>query len=126
MDAAAIRNLSGVRISAGTNIIDGKLLAAADGGVMDVVSPIDGQRITSIPRSTKSDVDSAVAAARRAFDDGRWSGLAPSHRKAILLEWAASIEKNALDLAVLGVRDNGTEISMALKAEPLGAAATIR
>ena len=39
---------------------------------------------------------------------------------------AELIEANALELAVLGVRDNGTEISMALRAEPGSAAATFR
>ncbi|HHL21507.1 MAG TPA: aldehyde dehydrogenase, partial [Aliiroseovarius sp.] len=84
------------------------------------------QPFTTLARGGAADAEAAVAAARRAFDDGRWSGLAPSARKAVLLKWAALIEAEALELAVLGVRDNGTEISMALKAEPLSAAATIR
>jgi gamma-glutamyl-gamma-aminobutyraldehyde dehydrogenase len=40
--------------------------------------------------------------------------------------WADLIERDALALTVLGVRDNGTEISMAFKAEVMSAAATIR
>lgn len=71
-------------------------------------------------------MDRAVAAARRAFDDGRWSRRAPAERKKVLLRLAELIEKHALELAVLGVRDNGTEISMALKAEAGSAAATFR
>jgi 4-(gamma-glutamylamino)butanal dehydrogenase len=67
-----------------------------------------------------------VAAARAAFDDGRWSRMAPAGRKKVLQRWADLIEANALELAVLGVRDNGTEIAMALKAEPGSAAETIR
>ncbi len=47
-------------------------------------------------------------------------------RKKVLLRLADLIEKHALELAVLGVRDNGTEIGMAYKAEPLSAAATFR
>ncbi|HCQ65959.1 MAG TPA: aldehyde dehydrogenase, partial [Rhodobacteraceae bacterium] len=42
----------------------------------------------------------------------------------MLLRLAELIEAHALELAVLGVRDNGTEISMALKAEAGSAAAT--
>ena len=72
------------------------------------------------------DVDRAVAAARRAFDDGRWSRRAPAERKKVLLRLAELIEREALALAVLGVRDNGTEISMAFKAEAGSAAATFR
>lgn len=71
-------------------------------------------------------MDRAVAAARRAFDDGRWSRAAPTHRKKVLHRLADLIEANALELAVLGVRDNGTEIGMALKAEPGSAAGTFR
>ena len=67
-----------------------------------------------------------MAAARRAFDDGRWSRAAPAHRKKVLHKLADLIEENALELAVLGVRDNGTEIGMALKAEPGSAAGTFR
>ena len=43
-----------------------------------------------------------------------------------MLRWADMIEANALELAVLGVRDNGTEIGMAINAEPGSAVATIR
>ncbi|HUG61439.1 MAG TPA: aldehyde dehydrogenase family protein [Methylomirabilota bacterium] len=108
------------------HIIDGARRPASDGAVMEVVSPIDGRVLTTMPKGTPADAEAAIAAARRAFDDGRWSDRAPAERKKILLKWADLIEANALDLAVLGVRNNGTEIGMALKAEPLSAAATIR
>ncbi|MCB1329343.1 MAG: aldehyde dehydrogenase [Maritimibacter sp.] len=99
---------------------------AAEGEALDVLSPIDGQVLTTIERAQASDVDRAVAAARRAFDDGRWSRRAPGERKKVLLRLAELIERDALELAVLGVRDNGTEISMAFKAEAGSAAATFR
>jgi len=67
-----------------------------------------------------------VASARAAFDDGRWSRMAPAGRKKVLHRLADLIERDALELAVLGVRDNGTEISMAIKAEAGSAAATFR
>nr|WP_281502730.1 aldehyde dehydrogenase [Aliiroseovarius sp. F47248L] len=82
--------------------------------------------MTTIICASATDVDRAVAAARRAFDDGRWSRTAPAHRKKVLNKLANLIEANALELAVLGVRDNGTEIGMALKAEPGSAAGTFR
>lgn len=52
--------------------------------------------------------------------------MAPAARKKVLLKIADRIEAEALELAVLGVRDNGTELSMALKAEPMSAAGTFR
>ncbi len=93
---------------------------------MDIVSPIDGSVLTQVARGTVADMDAAIASARSSFEDGRWSGMPPAARKKVLLKWAELIEANALELAVLGVRDNGTEINMAIKAEPGSAAGTIR
>lgn len=76
--------------------------------------------------ATAADVDRAVASARRAFEDGRWSGLAPAARKKVLHRIADRIEAEAVALTVLGVRDNGTEFNMALKAEAGSAAGTFR
>ena len=108
------------------HLIDGAATPASDGGMMDVISPIDGQILTQVARGTGADIDRAVAAARAAYEDGCWSRMAPAGRKKVLHRWADLIAANALELAVLGVRDNGTEIAMALKAEPGSAAATIR
>jgi gamma-glutamyl-gamma-aminobutyraldehyde dehydrogenase len=79
-----------------------------------------------VARGTAVDMDAAIASARTSFEDGRWSNQPPAARKKVLLKWAGLIEANALELAVLGVRDNGTEINMAIKAEPGSAAGTIR
>ncbi len=106
--------------------IDGRWQAAADGQSMAVVSPIDGKPLTTIAAASAIDVDRAVASARKSFEKGVWSKAAPAERKKVLLKIAELIEKYALELAVLGVRDNGTEISMALKAEPGSAAGTFR
>ncbi len=67
-----------------------------------------------------------MAAARAAFASGVWSRAAPAQRKKVLHAIADRIEAEALPLAVLGVRDNGTELAMALKAEPGSAAGTFR
>ena len=71
-------------------------------------------------------MDRACAAARRAFDDGRWSRQPPAARKKVLHAIADRIEAEAAALTVLGVRDNGTEFNMALKAEAGSAAGTFR
>jgi gamma-glutamyl-gamma-aminobutyraldehyde dehydrogenase len=106
--------------------IDGDWRSARDGAVLDVVSPIDGRKLTTIADAGAADVDAAVQAARAAFDRGTWSRAAPAERKKVLFRIAELIERDALELAVLGVRDNGTEISMALKAEPGSAAGSFR
>jgi gamma-glutamyl-gamma-aminobutyraldehyde dehydrogenase len=99
---------------------------AETGATLDVVSPIDGALLTQIPNASEADVTIAVTSARHSFDSGVWSRTHPMVRKKVMLAWADLIEKHAIELAVLGVRDNGTEISMAFKAEPMSAANTIR
>jgi gamma-glutamyl-gamma-aminobutyraldehyde dehydrogenase len=107
-------------------IIGGASVGASTGQTLDVISPIDGQKIADLPNAGQDDVIAAVAASRTSFDTGVWAHMAPAARKRVLYKWADLIEAHALELAVLGVRDNGTELSMALKAEPLSAAGTIR
>ena len=121
-----IDHLRTLAVPAQSLFIGGAWRAAASGGAMDVVSPIDGSILTTIADAGVEDVDLAVAAARASFEKGAWSKAAPAERKKVLLRIAELIEKHALELAVLGVRDNGTEISMALKAEPGSAAGTFR
>jgi gamma-glutamyl-gamma-aminobutyraldehyde dehydrogenase len=126
LDQSRIDTLRQTEPAPGNHLIDGDWVPASDGGRLDVISPLDGKRLTTIARGTADDVAAATAAARRSFDSGVWANAAPAKRKAVLLKWAALIEEHALELAVLGVRDNGTEIGMAIKAEPMSAAGTIR
>lgn len=106
--------------------VNGQWCEPTDGGTLEVSSPIDGSRLTAIADAGSQDVDRAVCAARKAFERGGWSRAAPAERQKVLNRIAHHIEERALEIAVLGVRDNGTEISMALKAEPGSAAGTFR
>ncbi|WP_170603920.1 aldehyde dehydrogenase [Ruegeria arenilitoris] len=126
MDKFEIDRIRDHVIAPAKHIINGERVDAADRGTMDVISPVDGRKLTTIPKGTEQDAKSAIMSARAAFDDGRWSGLSPAARKQVMLNWAELIEAQAQELAVLGVRDNGTEIGMAHKAEPLSAVGTLR
>ena len=126
MDQSSIDTLAAQPVAPQGLWIGGKRVAAQSGAVMAVTSPIDGRPLTTIADAGAADVAAAVAAARRAYASGVWSRAAPAQRKAVLHRIADAIEREALALAVLGVRDNGTEISMALKAEPGSAAGTFR
>ncbi len=106
-------------------LIEGKTVPAQSGETLSVSSPIDGAPLTTLAAAASGDVDAAVIAARRVFDRGDWSRMAPAQRKKVMHRWAALVRDHAMELAVLGTRDNGTEIQMAIKAEPLGAANTI-
>jgi gamma-glutamyl-gamma-aminobutyraldehyde dehydrogenase len=105
--------------------IDGKHVAGT-AEPLTVSSPIDGTWLTTIANATVAEIARAVAAARTAFNDGRWSRLAPAQRKKVMFAIADAIEADALALSVLGIRDNGTEFAMAYKAEAGSAAATFR
>lgn len=124
LDQAMIDRLAAAPVAAGKLLIEGQWVDGA--GETAVLSPIDGRQLTTLAAAGPEDVVRACASARVAFEDGRWSRMAPAGRKAVLHRLADLIEKNATELAVLGVRDNGTEISMALKAEPGSAAGTFR
>ncbi|WP_050927486.1 aldehyde dehydrogenase [Aestuariivita boseongensis] len=126
LDQTRIDSLRNIKIPSQGLLIDGSFTEAEAGAVMDVISPLNGEVLTSIAAASKSDTDRAIQSARAAFEDGRWRKMAPAMRKQIMLKWADLIEAEALELAVLGVRDNGTEIGMALNAEPGSAAGTIR
>ncbi|MEE8187674.1 MAG: aldehyde dehydrogenase [Kiloniellales bacterium] len=90
--------------------IDGAYVDAADGKTFDCVSPIDGKTLAQVAACDKEDVDRAVAAARRAFEDGRWRNYAPAKRKKILLKLAELIEQHATELALLETLDMGKPI----------------
>ncbi|MFQ3459490.1 aldehyde dehydrogenase [Bradyrhizobium sp. UFLA01-814] len=126
MQQAQIDRLRAAVIPAQQLFIGGRPAPAISEARLDVVSPIDGRLLTSIADGDVADVDAAVRHARQAVEQGSWSRAAPAQRKKVLLRFADLIEQHALEIAVLGVRDNGTEISMAYKAEPLSAAGTIR
>ncbi len=107
-------------------LIDGQWQPASSSQTLPVVSPIDGQTLCTLAAAGPADVDRAVQAARRTFEQGVWSRMAPAERKKVLHRIADRIEAHHAELAVLGVRDNGTEIAMAWKAEPGSAAGTFR
>lgn len=91
--------------------IDGRWADAADGATFDTVNPATGQVIAAVAACGVADVDRAVAAARRAFDQGVWSGLPRSARKAALLKLAALVDTHREELAVLETIDMGKPIA---------------
>ena len=126
MDQTAINARRTAPVAPQQLLIDGQMCDSVSGARDDVISPLNGTVLTTTAAGTKEDTERAIAAARRAFDDKRWRGMPPAARKKVMLRWADLMEAEMLDLAVLGVRNNGTEIGMALKAEPGSAIATMR
>tara|TARA_A100001011_G_scaffold87678_1_gene92086 strand:- start:4110 stop:5597 length:1488 start_codon:yes stop_codon:yes gene_type:complete len=126
LDQKQINLFKNEDISKQNVLIDGKWIPPKSETFANCISPIDGKKITSISYGDKTDVDDAVLSARNAFEKGPWPNMSPNERKKILFKIAELIEKKSLELAVLGVKDNGTEINMAIRAEPGSASATFR
>ena len=101
-------------------------VSSKSGKTQNIISPIDGKIISELQVANNLDVNEAVLSAREVFDKGHWSNMPPLKRKKIMLRIAEIIEEKILELTVLGVRDNGTEFNMALRAEPGSAAGTFR
>jgi acyl-CoA reductase-like NAD-dependent aldehyde dehydrogenase len=106
--------------------IDGAFVPAASGAVFDDIAGRDGSVITRVAEGGTEDVDRAVAAARRAFDDRRWSDRSPGARKAILLKLAELIRANLEELALLESLDVGKPIRDTLSVDVPSAAKTFQ
>lgn len=94
----------------GRAFIDGAYCDASDGDTFDTINPATGERLGVVAHCTAADVDRAVAAARRSFDDGSWSRTAPKHREEVLFKLAEFVHENATDLAVMESLDAGKTI----------------
>lgn len=102
--------------------IDGRFRDAAKGGRFETVNPANALVLTAVARGTAEDIDAAVASARRAFNDGRWSGKTPAERKEVLLRLAALIRDNIPELALLDTLDMGKPIGDSTTIDAPGAA----
>lgn len=80
---------------------------------IEVRDPSNGELIETVTGTSTADVDAAVAGAREAFEDGRWSRLSPGERATILWRWADKLEEHAGPLAELEARQAGKPIKLA-------------
>lgn len=92
-------------------LIDGKLVDALSGKTFASISPGDGRHLADVACGGLEDVDRAVAVARKAFEDGRWSGQAPAERKLVLRRFADTIRAHRDELALLETLDMGKPIA---------------
>jgi acyl-CoA reductase-like NAD-dependent aldehyde dehydrogenase len=103
-------------------IVGGQAVEAADGGWFDVTDPATNRVIARAPLGGVEDVDRAVVAARRAFEDrGGWSSWSASKRGRALQKLSDLVKDNLEELARLESRNVGKPISGS-RGEVLGAA----
>lgn len=93
-------------------IIGGESTGAVSGQTLPVLSPVDGQVFTDIPRGAAADVDLAVAAARAALG-GAWGRLSALERGRLMVRLAQKVLDNAEELALLEARDTGKPMTTA-------------
>lgn len=94
-------------------LIDGQLTGAAAGRTRTLINPATGAAADIVPDADATDVDRAVAAARTAFVDGRWSRIAPGARATALYRLADLLEQHLGELAALESRNMGKPIKLA-------------
>ena len=90
--------------------IDGGFRPALSGRTFASINPATGEELAQVAACAAPDVDLAVARARDAFEDGRWSRLHPSERKAVLIRLARLMTREARELAVMESLDSGKTI----------------
>jgi len=90
--------------------IDGKWVNSLSGRTWSVVNPATGKPLADIALADASDVDLAVTAARRAFDEGEWPRMDPLHRGRLLFRLAERIRNSADDLAMTDTLNIGKPI----------------
>jgi gamma-glutamyl-gamma-aminobutyraldehyde dehydrogenase/4-guanidinobutyraldehyde dehydrogenase/NAD-dependent aldehyde dehydrogenase len=110
----------------GRSLINGKRVPAKSGETFDCISPVDGRVLTTVARCAEADVDAAVAAARTAFDDRRWRGLAPAQRKRIMVRFADLLLVHGDELALTETLDMGKPVKYARAVDVNSAANCIR
>ncbi len=106
--------------------INGEWVDSSGSETIDVEDPSSGKVISSFAEATDKDIDRAVAAARAAFDDGRWRNMPPIAREKIMHRLADLIEENADEFAELEAIDVGKPKGMAAMIDVPGAAAHFR
>jgi len=115
------QNLPADEVFRHRHLIDGRWQNSATGDVFERRSPAHGVLVSVTPKGGKAEAEAAISAARRAFDDGRWSDLSGRERAAVLLKTADLIDENRARIARVEVLESGKPITQAM-AEIEGAA----
>ena len=91
-------------------LIDGEFVTSASGETFETLDPSTSEVIANVPAGSAEDIDSAVTAARAAFDHGPWPGLKPADRERRILKLAALLEANAQEFAEVESVNSGRSV----------------
>ncbi len=107
-------------------LIGSKWVPAKSGKSFETLNPANEEVLALVAEGDKADVDEAVKAARKAFEEGQWPRMRPHDRTRALLKIAEQIEKHADELAELETLDNGKPIFESKNIDIPAAAETFR
>ncbi|HEX7415164.1 MAG TPA: CoA-acylating methylmalonate-semialdehyde dehydrogenase [Bacteroidia bacterium] len=93
------------------NYIGGKFSPSKSSKHLDVISPLDGSLLSSVPLSSKEDLNDAVLVARKAFET--WSKIPIKERVQVFFRYKTLLEKNILELSKLVQEENGKTLDEA-------------
>jgi len=106
-----------VQINYTQNLINGQFVDAVSGKTFPTYDPRTGEVIAHVAEGDAEDINRAVAAARKAFDEGPWPRMTAYERSRILLRFADLVEKHSDELAALETWNNGKPYEQAAKSE---------
>src|SRR5438874_8307922 len=109
--AASIATKSPVPVRQTKMLVDGRWIDSASGKTFPTINPATGETNTHVAEGAKADVDLAVKAARKAFEEGPWRRMSARERGKLLNKLADLIEKHSDELAMLETLDNGKPIN---------------
>src|SRR5690242_14937472 len=91
-------------------LIGGQRVPAADGRTYETLNPATGEVLARVAEAGVEDVNRAVAAARKAFDEGPWARWPAGRRGKVMLKIAALINERTKELATLESKNCGKTI----------------
>ena len=98
-------------VKRGQLYIDGTWSDASDGATWTHVNPAANEEIATFAIGTPADVDRAVGAARRAFDEGPWPRMKARERKALMQKLVGLVYDHKHELGQLQVLDNAIPVA---------------
>lgn len=110
LDKDAIKKAVSELTFATDAFIDGQYVKSASGKTFETINPATGKSLAQIAECDTEDVNRAVQAAKKAFEAGHWSKMAPGDRKKILLKFCSLMEEHEAELALLDCLEAGKPI----------------
>ena len=107
-------------------LIDGNWVDAASGRTFPTYDPASGEKLTEVAHGEAEDVDRAVAAARRAFEQGPWARMRPNQRERLIWRIGDVLSERAEVFGQLEAVDNGKSATVAAAVDVAWAADVFR